>query len=205
MAAPFLALPTELATTIVTHLDVSDLLRLSKTCRNLHAFAQPFLLDTVTLAYNPTALPNQSQPLASLLRLLVRRDGPAPLLRHLKLVSRHKDEAVAGPLFFDRDRWWNENRLLFEAILEDLQMPDREDWRRALQDGETKALVALVLAYCAELESLEASPEILFATAPGGSDNWILRMFRHLLGVHSQPATSTNLRKLRHINIPTEQ
>lgn len=85
-------------------------------------------------------------------------------------------------------------------------MPDREGWRRALRDGETKALVALVLAYCTELESLEASPGILFATDLDGSDNWLLRMFRHSLGVRSLPTMpATSLRKLRCIKIPAEQ
>ncbi|KAK8034987.1 hypothetical protein PG993_009982 [Apiospora rasikravindrae] len=199
---PFLALPTELATAIVTHLNVSDLLRLAKTCKNLHAFAQPFLLDTVILAYNPTALPYQGRPFASLLRLLVRDNGAATFLRHLKLVCPDKDEILAGPWSFDRNEWWDENRLLFEGVLEDLHMPDRDHWRHALRDGDTRALIALVLAYCVELESLEVASNILFLR-DGAGDNWHLRMFRHLLGVPSLPTAS--LKKLRCVMISTEQ
>ncbi|KAK8065616.1 hypothetical protein PG997_012363 [Apiospora hydei] len=202
MTTPFLALPTELATAIVTHLDVSDLLRLSKTCKNLHAFAQPFLLDTVTLAYNPAALPNQSRPFASLLRLLVRNNGAASFLRHLQLVCPETAEVVvAGPLSLGRNGWWDENRLLFEGVLEDLQMPDRDRWRHALRDGDTRALIALALAYCVELESLEAASNILFLR-DGAGDNWLLRMFRHLLGVRS--LSTTSFEKLRRIMISTE-
>ncbi|KAK7967442.1 uncharacterized protein PG986_001719 [Apiospora aurea] len=180
---PFLALPTELATATVTHLD-------------------PFLLATVALAYNPAASPNQSRPFASLLRLLVRDNGAASFLRHVQLVCPDTAEVVvAGPSSFDRNGWWDENRLLFEGVLEDLQMSDRDRWRHALRDGDTRALIALVLAYCVELESLEAASNILFFR-DGAGDNWLLRMFRHLLGVRSQSKAS--FEKLRRITISAE-
>ncbi|KAK8031745.1 hypothetical protein PG990_001479 [Apiospora arundinis] len=207
MLAPFLALPTELATAILTHLDVSDLSRLSRTCKNLHAFAQPCLLHTVTLAYNPIALPNQGRPFVSLLRLLVQGDNDrASLVRHLKLVCPNKAE-VEGPLFFDRAGWWDENRLLFEGVLEDLQMPDRDRWRCALRGGNTEALIALVMAQCPGLMSLEVAAAILFANCntrrTDDDGNWFLCMFGHLLGVRSLPMKS--LGKLRRVTIAAEE
>jgi hypothetical protein len=162
--ASIVSLPNELKDLITAHLSCHDFVRLSQTCRELHAFALPLAYQNLTLTWvSGMGKRPRSPRLVQLLRTLVERPDHAEAIKNLTFDTD-------GCMYFDGEDYLRanipgseieldaENIVLLRRAMADLGLSDDLGWEAAVAGSQRFFVVmAMVVAYCVKLERLDLS------------------------------------------------
>jgi hypothetical protein len=211
--ASLVALQNELLDLISSRLSSSDLLQLSTTCKVLYAYAQPLAYRDVTLTWIQHEQVPRSPKLHTLLRTLIENPNHARAIKRLGFeaegcmyfvvdgfgeydseTDQHFEDR--GPLTLDipgsdKKPSDEENALLRRAIASQ-GLSEHESWTdEAVRSQEFYASMAMIVAQCVKLESLDLSVAFCIQNewfdemiqigraGPGGPAAW-LENLRHI-------------------------
>jgi hypothetical protein len=207
------ALPNELLDLISSRLSPDDLLQLSTTCKVLYAYAQPLAYRNVTLTWIQREEAPRSPKLHALLRTLIEKPNLARAIKRLGFeaegcmyfvvdgfgeydseTDQHFEDN--GPLKLEipgsDEKPSNEEIALLRRAIASQGLSEHESWTdEAVRSQEFYASMAMIVAQCVKLESLDVSVAFCMQnewfdemvqigrTSPGGSSAW-LENLRHI-------------------------
>ncbi|KAK4452715.1 hypothetical protein QBC34DRAFT_377210 [Podospora aff. communis PSN243] len=158
-------LPVETLQQIFLSLSSTDLRALCRTNSSLCNVAQPLLYSSVELTWKESHKlawkESHTPPIAPLLSTLPRRPDLAGNVKKLKMDG----DAFVGDWFLSRQppkiSIAEEHSIEFTTYIDDLQLPNRDDWVAALQQGTMGVLVALVVSRLQNLSSLHLESGVI--------------------------------------------
>lgn len=185
----FLEIPTELKNVITAPLTNSDMANLVRTCNAVHKYAGAAMYRNVVLncsvrEHESSESAGHLPQIVSLLRTLLQRPAYAQQVKAITFQAQNGEERSSAYLFGSSDR------SLFQQAVQSLELPDSEVWDDAvLQRHDSGATMALVLAQCAQLESLSVTADFLMP------NHWFPIMLQHIMG-------RSQLSQLSHVAVP---
>ncbi|KAF2823072.1 hypothetical protein CC86DRAFT_75784 [Ophiobolus disseminans] len=198
--ASLVSLPNELKDSIFEHLSCADFISLSGTCRELHIYTLPLAYRNLTLTW---ANINKQQPKApvqhKLLRTIIQKPNYANSIKALSI------EAVGCVGFDDNDdletdipgskiKLDDEDETMVHGLIVELGLSDDEEWVDALEDHQQfYTVMAMVLAQCTKLESLDLS--VVFFL----ENDWFEEMIRQ--GLIAGSGLSKWMANLKHLRL----
>ncbi|KAF6840581.1 F-box domain protein [Colletotrichum musicola] len=191
--ASLLYLPTEIQDAILSEIPSQQLCNLSRTCRLLYKALIPLVYHDITIRI--TRHKGVPTGITCLLRTILERPAYANYITRLSFDEHREIRGTCStPLL--RGSKDDCERALVQRAVDDLRLPNPDEWVSAIYDCDNvSAVSSLLLARCTHLQSLSLSASATY-TSP-----WFELILEHTLSAPKDTEGLSSFSSLSHLPI----